>query len=139
MLGDLQRVFFTPGGAMKMPSGKWGALVVAVSLTLVLGASEARAQAQAPAPDGAAIYAQNCRMCHGARGVPAARMVQMYPGLKTLADSGFMAKLSEDSIAAVVKKGAGKFMMPFGQKLSAAEVTAVAKFVKTLPSAPHAP
>jgi mono/diheme cytochrome c family protein len=67
-------------------------------------------------------------------------MVTLYPGLKTLADSGFMATLSTDSIAAVVRHGAGRYMMAFGGKLSAAEVAAVAKFVKTLPrGAPRAP
>ena len=109
---------------------------VATILALALGASSTAAQA----PDGAALYQQHCRMCHGAKGVPPQRMVTLYPGLKMLADSGLMATLSTDSIAAVVRHGAGRYMMAFGEKLSAAEVAAVAKFVKTLAGgAPRAP
>ena len=110
-------------------------LVVATILGLVLGASAASAQG----PDGAALYQQHCRACHGARGVPPQRMLTIYPGLKTLADSSFMAKLSADSVGAVIKHGSGKFMTPFGDKLSAEEIAAVAKFVKTLPAAPRGP
>jgi len=107
--------------------------VTAATLASVLCASVASAQG----PDGAALYQQHCRACHGAKGVPPQRMLTIYPGLKTLADSAFMAKLSTDSIAAVIKHGSGKFMTPFGDKLSAEEIAAVAKFVKTLPAAPH--
>ena len=104
---------------MSMRLGNW----VAVFAVATLAAQE---------PDGAALYRQHCRACHGAKGVPAERMTTFYPGLKTLADPAFLAKTSADSIAAVVRHGAGKFMRPFADKLSPAEMMAVAKFVKTL-------
>lgn len=104
------------------------------------------AVAQAPAagatePDGAALYRQNCKSCHGAKGVPPARMVTLYPTLKTLADSAEQAKMTEASIVAVLQHGKGKDMKSFTDKLSAAEMAAVAKFVKTFasPAAPAGP
>jgi len=94
--------------------------------------------AQAPTassePDGAALYRQNCKACHGAKGVPPERMVTLYPALKTFADSTEQAHLTAQSIVTVLQHGKGKDMKPFTDKLSAAEMTAVAKFVKTLAS-----
>lgn len=111
------------------------AVVIALGFatSLTLGAHAAAAQT----PDGATIYRQHCRTCHGSTGTPAARMVSLYPKLKTLSDSAFMATLSVDSIVNVLKKGRGD-MKPFADKLSAAEMTAVAEYVRTLPSA-HKP
>jgi mono/diheme cytochrome c family protein len=111
------------------------AAVVLIGLPIV-------AAAQAPAagatePDGAALYRQNCKSCHGAKGIPPERMVTLYPTLKTLADSAEQARLTEAAIVAVLQHGKGKDMKPFTGKLSAAEMAAVAKFVKTL--APAAP
>jgi len=104
-----------------------GALVVGTVLALGLGVSRADAQE----PDGAALYKQHCRSCHGAQGVPTQRMVSLYPKLRSLADSAFLASLSIDSIAAVTRTGVGD-MKAFADKLSAAEIVAVTRFVKTL-------
>jgi mono/diheme cytochrome c family protein len=101
--------------------------------------SSAAAQA-APEPDGAALYRQACRSCHGARGVAPARMIAIYPTLKTLADSVAQARLSTDTIVAVLRHGKGKDMKPFADRFSPAEMLAVAKFVKTFGSpAPAGP
>ena len=111
------------------------ATVFAVALTV--GTSVAAAQA-APAqePDGAALYRQHCRTCHGMKGVPTQRMVGLYPELKTLADSAFQAGLSVDSITAVMRRGAGRDMKSFTEKLTPEEMAAVARFVKTLAASP---
>lgn len=111
------------------------ATVFAVGLTA--GASAATAQAAAaPAPDGAALYRQHCRTCHGMKGVPTQRMIGLYPELKTLADSAFQAGLSVDSITAVMRRGAGRDMKSFTEKLTPEEMAAVARFVKTLVGGP---
>lgn len=102
-------------------------------LSLCLCASSAAAQAAAE-PDGAALYRQNCRSCHGLKGVPPARMTSVYPTLKTLADSAATARWTTDSIVAVLKHGRGKDMKPFADRLSEAEILAVAKYVKSLAS-----
>ena len=105
-------------------------LGLGVILALGFGPSNALAQA----PDGAALYRQNCRSCHGLRGVPPQRMVAIYPTLKSLADSAYLRGRSADSIAAVMRRGAGRDMKSFADRLSPAEIAAIAKFVKTLAS-----
>lgn len=103
------------------------AVVAGALLAVALAATRVAAQE----PDGAALYKQNCRSCHGALGVPTARMVSLYPKLRSLADSAYLASLSTDSIAAVTRTGAGD-MKPYADKLSSAQIMAIAQFVKTL-------
>lgn len=107
-------------------------LAAVFALALTAGTSIATAQAAAAEPDGAALYRQHCRTCHGLKGVPTQRMMGLYPELKTLADSAFQAGLSVDSISAVVRRGAGRDMKPFADKMTPEEIAAVARFVKTL-------
>ena len=104
------------------------ALTAGVIISLAAGTRVAAAQA----PDGVALYRQHCRTCHGARGTPTQRMMGLYPDLKTLADSALLAGLSVDSIVTVIKKGVGRDMKPYADKLSPEEMAAVAQFVKTL-------
>ncbi|HTP26926.1 MAG TPA: cytochrome c [Anaeromyxobacteraceae bacterium] len=101
--------------------------LVIVGLALCLATSRAAAQG----PDGKALYQQNCAACHGAKGVPAKGMLSVYPALKAFSDPEW-AKFSPDSIAAVIRKGSGKNMRGFGDKLKPEQVTAIAAFVKTL-------
>lgn len=106
--------------------------LLGAGLILALGFGPSTASAQAP--DGAALYRQNCRSCHGLRGVPPKRMVAIYPALKSLADSAYLRGRSADSIAAVLRRGAGRDMKSFADRLSPDEIAAIAKFVKTLAS-----
>lgn len=110
------------------------ALGIGVALALTVSARPVAAQAA----DGAGLYRQHCRTCHGATGTPTARMVGLYPKLKTLSDSALIAGLSIDAIVNVIKKGQGD-MKPLGDKLTADQITAVAQYVKTLPGAAHKP
>ena len=105
-------------------------LAAVVILALGLGASNALAQE----PDGAALFRQNCRSCHGLKGSPPQRMVAIYPNLKVMGDSAFLRGRSVDSIVAVLRHGAGRDMKSFTDRLSPAEMLAVAKFVKSLAS-----
>lgn len=111
------------------------AFAVGIALSLTIGTRTAAAQAA----DGEALYRQYCRTCHGARGTPTQRMVGLYPKLKTLADSSLVAGLSVDSIVAVLKKGQGKDMKSFSDKLTPDQMTAVAQYVRGLPAAAHKP
>lgn len=113
---------------MTLRSMKWEALAVGAILALTVGASRAAAQE----PDGQALFMQNCRTCHGAKGVPPARMTTLYPALKPLAG----ISLPADSIVAVLQHGRGKDMKSFADRLSATQMAAVAKFVKSLTAAP---
>ena len=109
-------------------------------VVLALGVIAGNACAQTPTaqtaasgePDGAALYRQHCRSCHGAKGIPSATMRASFPKLPSLADSTLQAHLTTDSIIVVLHHGRGKDMKSFTAKLSPAEMTAVAKFVKTL-------
>jgi mono/diheme cytochrome c family protein len=103
-------------------------------LAAAIGARPAAAQT----PDGAALFAQNCRACHGAAGVPSQGMKTMFPGLKALSDSAFLAARSQDSIVSVLRHGVGK-MKSFQEKLSAEQMAAVARFVIALGCPPRAP
>lgn len=111
-----------------------GSLVAGTILVIGLGASRLEAQ-QVQQPDGAALYQQHCRSCHGAQGVPTQRMLTLYPKLKSLADSAYLASLSTDSIMALTRDGVGA-MKPYKDKLSAVQIAAVAQFVKTLAVSP---
>jgi len=105
-------------------------LAVGIAISLAVGTRAAAAQS----PDGEALYRQHCRTCHGGKGTPTQRMVGLYPTLKTLADSALLAGLSVDSIVAILKKGAGKDMKSFSEKMTPDQMAAVAQFVKTLGS-----
>jgi len=107
-------------------------MLLGAGFILALGFGPSKVLAQAP--DGAALYRQNCRSCHGLKGVPPQRMVSVYPALKSLADPAYLKAVSVDSIAAVLRHGAGRDMKPFADRLSPAEILAVARFVKTLAS-----
>ena len=108
--------------------GKSCVLVLATLAALGIGVTRAAAQQ----PDGAALYRQQCRTCHGAKGVPAERMQMLYPELKALADSGAFSKLPADSIIAAMRHGKGTHMKSFGDALSAEQMAAIAKYVKSL-------
>lgn len=114
-----------------MSRSRFVAFVAGMILALTWGASALRAQE----PDAAALYRQNCRTCHGLRGTPPQRMTAIYPALKTIGDSAFAARMSTDDVVGVLQHGKGKDMKPFADKLSAAEILAVAKYVRTLGSA----
>jgi mono/diheme cytochrome c family protein len=105
-----------------------------MALSLTIGSRMAAAQA----PDGQALYRQHCKTCHGATGTPTARMVGLYPKLKTLSDSALMAGLSVEAIVRLLQKGEGD-MKALADKLTADQMTAVAQYVKTLPSVAHKP
>lgn len=99
-------------------------LVVGTALALFGGAQSAAAQEA----DGAAVYREDCRKCHGATGTPSSRIAGMYPEMKPLSE---LSGVSADSLVSVLTNGVGD-MKSFKDKLSAAEMEAVAKYVLTL-------
>jgi len=70
--------------------------------------------------DGAAIFATNCAVCHGAQGQGGNG-----PDIRPFTDA------DKDRIVRQVTNG-GKSMPPFGSQLSAAEIDAVAAYVISL-------
>jgi len=59
-------------------------------------------------------------------------MLTAYKKLPNFADTAFMRGRSEDSIVAVLRDGAGRDMRSFKNELSAAEMAAVAQFIRSL-------
>lgn len=114
-----------------------GAVLAIVSLSSA-GSRILRAPGFAAAPqadpDGRTLYLKNCRQCHGATGEPSSETKHKYPKIKALNDSALMARIPDDSILAVIKRGAGKDMKSFGDRLNHEEMEAVLKYVRTLPS-----
>jgi len=86
-------------------------------------------------PDGAALYQEHCRKCHGATGTPTARMLEMYATLKPLTE---MTGVSADSIVALLVAGGSEGMKSYKDKLTEAQMKAVAAYTLTL-SKPQAP
>ena len=104
-------------------------------LLLMVAAGARRAYAQAP--DGKALYEENCRKCHGVRGIPPKTMKEKFSKIATF-NAEFIAKRSDDSVVKVLMKGVGKAedMKSFKDKLSPEEMAAVAKYVRELASKP---
>lgn len=111
-------------------------LGIALALTGIAGTGAAQT---ATRPDGAALYKQQCRSCHGLAGVPPKAMASIFKGLKSFADSAWLAGHSEEAIVAVLENGSGKDMKSFKEKLTKDEMVAVAKYVRTLATAPATP
>lgn len=109
---------------------------IIVGLLVVLAAGARRAQAQAP--DGKALFDETCRKCHGVRGVPPKTMKEKFPKVATF-DEAFIAKRSDDSLVKVMMNGVGKAedMKSFKDKLTPAEMAAVAKYVRELALKSH--
>jgi len=86
----------------------------------------------AQAPDGAALYREHCKECHGAAGRPPKQARDKYKDVKAL-DAAFLAGRSDDSLVAVLKHGVkdGKEMKSFKEKLTPDEMAAVTKYVRT--------
>ena len=116
-------------------------LLVTLSVVAVFGArAELRSSTVAVSPivlqepDGRLLYLKNCRTCHGATGLPSDENKEKYPKIKALNDAVFLRALSDDSILTVLKKGKGKDMKAWGEKLNPAEMVSVVKYVRTLPT-----
>jgi mono/diheme cytochrome c family protein len=106
----------------------WCLLAFAETKQPVVHASTVFAQSPS-GPDGHALYADKCGMCHGEtrEGNPPA-----LPGL-----IGVTKKYSDAQIADQIKKGKGR--MPAFSKLSDAEVAAIITYLKTGPQPPAQP
>ena len=86
----------------------------------------------AQAPDGAALYREHCKECHGAAGRPPKTARDKYKDIKAL-DAELLAPRSDDSLLVVLQKGVkdGKEMKSFKEKMTPEEMAAVVKYVRT--------
>jgi mono/diheme cytochrome c family protein len=79
------------------------------------------------APDGKALYASKCAMCHGADGVAK----KMAEGSANLNDAEWQKKTPAETIEKDIHGGKGK-MPKFEGKLTDEQIKAIAAYVKTL-------
>ena len=82
-------------------------------------------------PNGQALYARRCVMCHGRDG-------KGFKAMKTqdFTDPKWQASLKDAQIADIIKNGKKEAHMPaFGDKLNDAEIQAIVAHIRTLNSA----
>jgi cytochrome c6 len=97
-----------------------------VLLTLAFCLAFPSLAAEPPKPDGKALYAKKCAMCHSADGVAKATA----KGSANLNDPEWQKKTTDEAIADVVVHGKNK--MPKNDKLTPAEVEAIVAYVRSL-------
>jgi len=107
-----------------------------VALGLLLAASGSLSRVSAQAVDGKAVYQENCRKCHGVIGTPPLTMKNKFPKIVTF-DAKFIATRSDDSVVKVLTKGKSEDMVSFKDKMTPAEMAAVARYVRELASKPR--
>ena len=81
-------------------------------------------------PPGKAPYEENCRKCHGVRGVAPKTMKAKFPKIAVF-DDEFFTKHSQDSIVTILTKGKNEDMKSFKEKLSHEQMEDVAKYIRT--------
>jgi len=86
--------------------------------------------AAAQGVDGKPVYEANCRKCHGPAGKPTDAIKKMSPKIQTF-DAKFFEKRTDEDLVKQITEGKDK-MKPFKDKLSADEIAAVAKYIRTL-------
>ena len=117
---------------------KWmKATILFAALGMVLAATAA-AQEDTPATemDGAVLYDEHCKKCHGpAGGVPSPAMLKMMENLTSVTDPVLLAETPDDSLINVIEVGRGK-MKPLAEKLSHEQILAIVRFLRTFEAAP---
>ncbi len=111
--GNLER--YMPGFTSLDDRQRWDVVAFALNLSLSKDAIAA----------GKEIYSTNCVDCHGAQGTGGSNAPDWQ------AESGRLAQLSLEEIAAVTKDGVGE-MPGYSASLSDADVNAVAQYVRQL-------
>lgn len=98
------------------------------------GTDPRRAGAQEPASS--VLYEKHCKVCHGPAGGAPAPALQKQMGVPNLFEPGFLRARSDDSLVAVMERGAGKFMKPMAGTLKKEEMRAIARFLRASAEAP---
>ncbi len=106
------------------------AAIAAVGIGCVYAGNFAAAAPLRQDPAGKTPYEENCRKCHGVRGIPPKAMKAKFPKIMTF-DAAFFAKRSTDSVVTVLTKGVDVNMKSFKDKLSHAQMVAVAAYIRS--------
>ena len=109
-------------------------LAVAGAFTVVIGAYASHVAAAATSrqdPPGKAPYEENCRKCHGVRGVPPKNMKAKYEHIATF-NAEFFEKHSTDSVVRVLTNGKNEDMKSFKDKLTHEQMVAIDAYIRSL-------
>lgn len=101
-----------------------GALTISIAYASHVSAAPTKQD-----PPGKAPYEENCRKCHGVRGVPPKTMKAKFPKIFTF-DAEFFDKHSKDSIVTILTKGKDADMKSFKGKLTHEQMEDVAEYIK---------
>ncbi len=96
---------------------------------LMVGAAALLIPVAVFASEGQSIFDKNCKVCHGPAGdasTPMAKTMKIKP-----LSSPDVQKQSKADLVKTVTDGKGK-MQPFGKKLTAAQISDVVDYIKTL-------
>jgi mono/diheme cytochrome c family protein len=96
-------------------------IVAAVSLTKGMGAGSVVQKSTA-----AATYQSQCAKCHGEDG----KGIESLPGIPNFADASWQAQHTDKELSDAISGGKG-IMPPYKDKLSAAEITALVKHIRS--------
>jgi cytochrome c6 len=103
-------------------------LILGIALSSLLFTSKMLA-------DGAEVYAQKCKMCHGADGKGHTK-IGAKNHIKDLTDAAYQKTFSDSEAIKVLTDGmivdGAKKMNPFNEKLSGDEIKSVVAYVRTL-------
>jgi len=80
------------------------------------------------AAQGKTPYEENCKKCHGVRGVPPKTIKAKFPKIATF-DAAFFEKHSSDSVVTILTRGKNEDMKSFKDRLSHSEMVAVAAYI----------
>lgn len=105
------------------------AAIATLSIGIAYTSSFASVSAPSQDPPGKAPYEDNCRKCHGVRGVAPKTMKAKYEKIATF-DAAFFEKHSKDSIVTVLTKGKNENMKSFKSKLTHEQMEAVADYIR---------
>ena len=105
------------------------------SLVLAQDATAQAAPVGSATLDAKPLYDKECRKCHGPQGVPPQSMKRLMPALPVL-DAAFFAKRTDEALINVLKNGKGENMKSYAGKLTAEQMTAVARYVRQLAGGP---
>lgn len=116
---------------------QWMKATILFAATGLIFAATAAAQENTPAsePDGATLYDEHCRTCHGpAGGAPSPAMVKMMENLTSVTEPTLLGETPDDSLISVIETGRGK-MKPLGDTLSHEQILAIVRFLRAFEAA----
>jgi cytochrome c553 len=110
------------------PLSRPPATALALALTMVLALA---LPARADEPEAPPTWKKTCALCHGKLGRPNASLAKK--GVHDLSDADLQLRTTDEVIAETIRKGRpGTLMGAYEDRLSAEEIAALVRFIRTL-------